>query len=243
MRKILFKKKSINFTEAIPSKVDMDLKNYVMRTKALKYYLTFVLICIASIGFSQQFETPVVAFNQAANEYIYQGTGPAVRTLNSALQQFPEDEKLQALLEKILKDKKDQEQQQNQQDQNQEDQQNQQEQDQQQDQSQNEEQKENQEQEQQNQNQNQDSQEKAEEAEDAEKKDQGQNAQPQQAEQEGEDQENSDPPQVHQNLEEMNISPEKAKMILDAMKNNEIQYIQQMERRPTQRPDHNKPDW
>jgi hypothetical protein len=41
----------------------------------------------------------------------------------------------------------------------------------------------------------------------------------------------------------MNISEEKARMILEAMKNNEIQYIQQQKRKATEQPDSGKPDW
>lgn len=44
-------------------------------------------------------------------------------------------------------------------------------------------------------------------------------------------------------LKEMNISEEKAKMILEAMKNKEIQYIQQNRRKATKKKDNNKPDW
>ena len=41
----------------------------------------------------------------------------------------------------------------------------------------------------------------------------------------------------------MNISEEKARMILEAMRNNEIQYIQQQRRKATERPKSGKPDW
>lgn len=44
-------------------------------------------------------------------------------------------------------------------------------------------------------------------------------------------------------LKEMNISEEKAQMILEAMKNNEIQYLQQQKRKATERPPSDKPDW
>ena len=44
-------------------------------------------------------------------------------------------------------------------------------------------------------------------------------------------------------LKEMNISEEKAKMILEAMKNNEIQYIQQNKRKATKKKESDKPDW
>lgn len=50
-------------------------------------------------------------------------------------------------------------------------------------------------------------------------------------------------PSPSDKMQEMNISPEKAKMILEALKNSEIQYIQQNRRKPTKRKDSDKPDW
>ena len=44
-------------------------------------------------------------------------------------------------------------------------------------------------------------------------------------------------------LKEMNIPLEKAQMILEAMKNNEIQYVQQKKRKATKPKKNNKPDW
>lgn len=44
-------------------------------------------------------------------------------------------------------------------------------------------------------------------------------------------------------FQEMNISEEKAKMILEALKNREIQYYQQKKRGATKRSDPDKPDW
>ena len=44
-------------------------------------------------------------------------------------------------------------------------------------------------------------------------------------------------------LKEMNISPQQAKMILEAMKDQEVQYLQQLRRRPTKRRQSGKPDW
>lgn len=44
-------------------------------------------------------------------------------------------------------------------------------------------------------------------------------------------------------LKEMNISEEKARMILEAMRNNEMQYIQQNRRKPQKPRDRTKPDW
>lgn len=50
-------------------------------------------------------------------------------------------------------------------------------------------------------------------------------------------------PQLSEKLEQMKISEEKAKMILDAMKNQEIQYLQQNKRKATAPKDKSKPDW
>jgi len=62
---------------------------------------------------------------------------------------------------------------------------------------------------------------------------------------EGEEKDQKDQPQPSPSdkMQEMNISPEKAKMILEALKNSEIQYIQQNRRKPTKRKDSDKPDW
>lgn len=48
---------------------------------------------------------------------------------------------------------------------------------------------------------------------------------------------------TQEKLDEMNLSEEKAQMILEALKNSEIQYIQQNQRRATQKRDSDKPDW
>ena len=44
-------------------------------------------------------------------------------------------------------------------------------------------------------------------------------------------------------LKEMNITPEKAEMLLEAMKNSEVQYLQQNRKKQTKKRDPNKPDW
>jgi Ca-activated chloride channel homolog len=41
----------------------------------------------------------------------------------------------------------------------------------------------------------------------------------------------------------MEMSEEKAQMILEAMKNQEIQYLQQNKRKATKPEDRSKPDW
>jgi DNA polymerase III gamma/tau subunit len=50
-------------------------------------------------------------------------------------------------------------------------------------------------------------------------------------------------PQLSEKLEQMKISEQKAKMILEAMKNQEIQYLQQNKRKATKPKDRNRPDW
>lgn len=44
-------------------------------------------------------------------------------------------------------------------------------------------------------------------------------------------------------LEQIKMTEEQAKNILDAIRNNEVQYLQQMQRQPSRRPDRSKPDW
>ena len=65
--------------------------------------------------------------------------------------------------------------------------------------------------------------------------------------QEQEQQENKNqkevPPEVSEKLKEMKISEEKAKMILEAMKNQEIQYLQQNQRKAVKPKSRTKPDW
>lgn len=79
------------------------------------------------------------------------------------------------------------------------------------------------------------------EQEEQEKKEQQEK---EQKEKEQQDKEKKDvPPSVKEKLKEMDMSEEKAKMILEAMKNQEIQYLQQNKRKPTKQRDKSKPDW
>ncbi len=70
-----------------------------------------------------------------------------------------------------------------------------------------------------------------------------QEQQQQQSEQQNNEEQENQQPGTKEKLEEMNISEEKARMILEAMKNNEFQYIQQRKRKRTQQQDPNAPDW
>ncbi|MEQ9404561.1 MAG: hypothetical protein RIM99_13290 [Cyclobacteriaceae bacterium] len=80
----------------------------------------------------------------------------------------------------------------------------------------------------------------SEEEKDGEKKE---NEEQKEGEEKEQEEEKSKEEMTKEKLEQMNISEEKAKMILEAMKNNEIQYLQQQKRKATERPPSNKPDW
>ena len=53
----------------------------------------------------------------------------------------------------------------------------------------------------------------------------------------------SDAESLEEKLKKINMSKKKAEMILDALNNNEFQYIQQLKRNPKKKKDNNKPDW
>lgn len=93
--------------------------------------------------------------------------------------------------------------------------------------------------------QNQDQEQKDGEQKDGEEEQQKEQEQKdQQGEQNPEDQKGDNKEMsTQEKLEQMNISEEKAQMILEAMKNNEIQYIQQQRRKPTKARESGKPDW
>lgn len=53
----------------------------------------------------------------------------------------------------------------------------------------------------------------------------------------------SDAESLEEKLKKINMTKKKAEMILDALNNNEFQYIQQLKRNPKKKKDNNKPDW
>ena len=103
--------------------------------------------------------------------------------------------------------------------------------------------------------QNKDQQEKDKQNKDQEQKEQEQKEQQEKEQQEKEqeekqkqeeqakEQQNKEQNLDRDKLEQMKISEEKARMILEAMKNQEKQYLQQQKRKSTQSRDRNKPDW
>ncbi|MDE0471379.1 MAG: hypothetical protein OXH57_05510, partial [Ekhidna sp.] len=62
-------------------------------------------------------------------------------------------------------------------------------------------------------------------------------------EQEEQQQENSQEQMIRDKLEEMGISEEKARQLLEAMRQSEIKYLQNQKRKATKRPPSGKPDW
>ena len=137
------------------------------------------------------------------------------------------------LLKRLMEEN--QQQQQQNQDQQNKDQQNQDQQDQNQDQEQQQQDQENEEEQEQDQQQNQQNPQQEQEQQEEQK-------QQEQQESEEENQEEEVQPQP-QETEEMEISEEMAKMILEALRNNEIQYIQQNKKKASKPKDNSKPDW
>jgi Ca-activated chloride channel family protein len=85
------------------------------------------------------------------------------------------------------------------------------------------------------------------EQEEKEKKDQQekekQSKDKEQQEKDAKEKKENIPPSVKEKLKDMDMSEDKAKMILEAMKNQEIQYLQQNKRKATKQKDKSKPDW
>ena len=86
---------------------------------------------------------------------------------------------------------------------------------------------------------------KEEEGKDEPSEEQKEGEEKKEGEENNEEKDEKQPPQpsTADKLEKMNLTEEKAKMILEALKNSEIQYIQQNQRRPTKKKDSGKPDW
>lgn len=80
------------------------------------------------------------------------------------------------------------------------------------------------------------------EKKDQEKKEQEKKEQQQKQDQEKKD-EKKEPQPSSEKMKQMKISEEKAKMVLEAMKNQEVQYLQQNKRKATKPKDRGKPDW
>lgn len=190
----------------------------------MRYFFT-LLISLLAWG-SSQAQSPKIAFNQAANLFIEGQNQEALQAVNAGLNRHPNDEQLKALKEKLEEQQKQQQQQQKNQEQKQ------------------------QEQEKGDSEQEQQQQQDKEQKEGSEKEEQeGQEGEEENSEEkagEGQEEQNQPKPgqsETEQRLKEMDISPEKARMILEAMKSNEVQYLQQKKRKNSRRSESGKPDW
>ncbi len=76
-----------------------------------------------------------------------------------------------------------------------------------------------------------------------EEKQKEQEQQQKEGEEEQEEQEKSQEEMTKEKLEEMGITEEKARQLLEAMRQSEIKYLQHQRRKPTKRPPSGKPDW
>jgi Ca-activated chloride channel homolog len=164
----------------------------------------------------------------------------ALKHFKQALRDQPENHEARTnyeLIKKLLEKQRQQQQQQQQSQQNQQNQQNQQKQDQQ-----------KKDQPNQDQQQKQDGKDQKAEEKQAEKNQQKDGQKQEAKEEDAKEEKNSQEKKEamekrSQRLQKMNMTEEQAKMILDAMKNNEAQYLQQLQRKTTKRPDKGKPDW
>ena len=205
-----------------------------------------VLVLVAQAPVvAQSSQRPTTAegyFHNAAGTFVQGNLDRTRQTLREALSQYPNNKKLRQL-EELLKEKEQEQQQQDQQ-QNQEQQQNQdqQQQNQEQQQQQQQQQEQQQNQDQQNQQQQQDQQEQQQQQQE------GQQGQPEQQDpSKADEQQQRKPGEMSQEtkdrLEKMKISQEMAARILEAMRNKEAQYLQQLRRNSSKRPKSGKPDW
>jgi Ca-activated chloride channel family protein len=78
---------------------------------------------------------------------------------------------------------------------------------------------------------------------DKKKKEQQQKEKDAEQKKDDKDKKENNKPSPQEKLKDMQISEEKAKMILEAMKNQEVQYLQQNKRKATKPKDKGKPDW
>ncbi|HYC84928.1 MAG TPA: hypothetical protein VEB86_06890 [Chryseosolibacter sp.] len=183
--------------------------------------ITLVFFLLPLWAFAQSAES---TFHMASNHYIHNKMGEAKKTLDDGLKKFPNDPKLNALRQKIKEEEKQNDQNQDQQNKDQKDQQ-QKDNEKKDDKQQGQEKKEGDEGEEQ-QKKEKEKKETEESAEEEEKK-----------KQQKKDLQNFDPAKIP------NMTPEKALMILEAMKNQEKQYLQQNKRKATKSRDRSKPDW
>src|SRR5690554_349920 len=204
-----------------------------MEIKKNSLFLVFFSILLAA--YPAQGQSVEDYFNRAARQYVNSDIPGTGQILAEGLDKYPNDPKLNAINEKLKKDQE--EQQKDQQNQDQQNEQNEQEQ------------------------QEQDSKEKKDGEGEEQTNEDGAEESEENQEKSGEksnQEEPSDEPselesdlserekameEMKERLQDMNITPEQAAQILDAMNNAELRYIQQNKKKPTKRPDRSRPDW
>jgi hypothetical protein len=219
--------------------------------------ILFFIVAAANTGHAQLLEDR--KFHEASNYYVNNDLNNALNTVKEGLRQKPGDQKLEDLRKLLEKEKEKQKKEQEKKDQEKKEQEKQQK-DQKKDQDKKDQEKKDQEKKDQenkddkNKDQNKDQQKKDQDKKDQEQKDKDKEKK-EQDKKEGKDQEQKDqeenkeqdkkevPPEVAKRLEQMKISEDKARMILEAMKNQETQYLQQNKRKATKSKDRTKPDW
>lgn len=192
---------------------------------------TILLFLLLTTFFTSFAQTAERYFNESAHMYVDNKPQQALQKVSEGLKKYPSDPQLNALAEKLKEEKKQEEQEKKEQQQEQEKKEKQQkEQEQKQDEKKDGEDKEKKsDKDKSEEEQNKEEQKKKEEQqEDAEKK---------------KEEEKETPPSVSDKLQQMKISEEKAKMLLEAMKNQEVQYLQQNKRKATKPKEKGKPDW
>lgn len=167
-------------------------------------------------------------------------TQSALNNFKQALLKNPQNDQARynyELLKKLIRQQQEQEQEQKDQEQKEDQKQDQEKQEQ--------ENKDQKKQDQKNENQEKQDQEKQEQQEQQQNQDQKQQQEEGKENEEQKEGEQKDDPmeKLMEKLKEMNIPLEKAQMILEAMKNNETQYVQQKKRKATERKRSDKPDW
>jgi hypothetical protein len=199
-----------------------------------KCVLIFLFVVgVSSLGYCQGAQA---YFNSTANLYVHDKKAEALRSVEEGMRKFPNDQKLKALAEKLKKEKQKEDQKRNQENKDQ----------QQKDQEKKEQEKKDQQQKDQKDQKDQqqkDDQQSKEEKKDQEAKDKKEGEQDQRKDEQNKSEKSENSPQLSKKLQEMKRSEEKAKMILEAMKNNEVQYLQQNKRKATKPRDRGKPDW
>ncbi len=168
-------------------------------------------------------------FHQGSSHFIHKNTDQALASVNQGLRAEPSNQKLQQLKKLLEQEKKDQQQKEKEQQQKEQQQKQQQ-----------------QKKEQEKKEQEKKDQEKKEQDKKDEEKKNPEKKEPEQKEEKPEDKpedKKETPPDMSEKLKQLQIDEQKARMILEAMKNQEIQYLQQNKRKASKPKDKNKPDW